>query len=94
MPAAFIPVSGFPLSHELFRVAGGGPGWQVAGNIFRSQVSAIWYRYGLSGSGTGAGPEPDPAPEYLNPGPDGRDPGPENGLAIATSWRDGVATEG
>ena len=44
MPAAFIPVSGFPLSHELFRVAGGSPGWQVAGNIFRSQVSAIGYQ--------------------------------------------------
>ena len=33
MPKALIPVSGFPLSHELFRVAGGGPGWQVAGSF-------------------------------------------------------------
>ena len=36
-------------------------------------------RYGYSGSGTGAGPEPVPGAEHLNPGPDGRDPRPENG---------------
>ena len=41
-----------------------------------SRQSGAWY--GSSGSGTGAGPEPVPAPEHLNPGPDGRDPGPEN----------------
>ena len=31
------------------RVAGGGPGWQVAGRIFRSQVSAIGYQVRVFG---------------------------------------------
>jgi hypothetical protein len=31
------------------------------------------------------GPEPGPAPELLNPGPDGRDPGPENEFDTAMS---------
>jgi hypothetical protein len=31
------------------RVAGGGPGWRVAGNIFRSQVSVVQ----VSGAGSG-----------------------------------------
>ena len=47
----------------------------------RSRQSGI--RCGSSGSGTGAGPEPVPAPEYLNPGPDGRDLGPENEIPVS-----------
>ena len=63
-------------------VSGGGRQPQVAGggktsSGLRSRQSGI--RFGLSGSGTGAGPEPAPGAEHLNPGPDGRDPGPENG---------------
>ena len=49
--------------------------------IFGSQVSALRYRYGLSGAGAGAGqnsdPEPVPEPEHLNLVPDGRDLRPE-----------------
>ena len=75
------------------QVAGGGPRWRVAGDIFRSRVSVVQVSgaglrsrrsgigFGPSGSGTGAGPEPVPDAEYLNPGPDGRDPGPEKGRA-------------
>ena len=47
----------------------------------RSRQSGI--RYGSSGSGTGAGPAPAPAPEHLNPGPDGRDLGPENEIPVS-----------
>jgi hypothetical protein len=47
----------------------------------RSQQSGI--RYGLSGSGTGAGPKPVPVPEHLKPGPDGRDPRPENEIPVS-----------
>ena len=32
-----------------FRVAGGSPGWQVAGRIFRSLVSAIGYQVRVFG---------------------------------------------
>ena len=47
----------------------------------RSRQSGI--RCGSSGTGTGAGPAPAPAPEHLNPGPDGRDPGPENEIPVS-----------
>ena len=58
--------------------------------IFGSQVSAIGHqvrvvRYGLSGSGAGTGLNLHLVPEHLNPGPDGRDLGPENELATAMS---------
>ena len=49
----------------------------------RSRQSGV--RFGLSGSGTGAGPEPGPSAEYLNLGPDGRDPGPES-LYLLSSY--------
>ena len=73
----------------------------------RSRQSGI--RYGLSGSGTGtgagagagavagAGPEPVPGAEHLNPGPDGRDLGPENGnlrLHVVLSYPRDSATRG
>ena len=86
MTEALIPVSGFLRVNASLRVAGGGLRSRVAGKTssgLGSRQSGI--RYGSSGSGTGAGPEPDPGAEYLNLGPDGRDPGPENELATAMS---------
>ena len=37
-----------------------------------------------------AGPEPVPGAEYLNPGPDGRDPGPEKRVLAVSGWRLGT----
>ena len=37
------------------RVAGGGPGWQVAGTILGSQVSAIWCQVRVVSFGYGCG---------------------------------------
>ena len=45
----------------------------------------IGYQVRVIGFGYGCGPEPDPDAERLNLGPEGRDPGPENGLATAMS---------
>ena len=46
--------------------------------LFRSQVSAIGYQVRVFRYGYRYGPEPAPGAEHLNPGPDGRDPRPEN----------------
>ena len=64
-----------------WRVAASGGRWRETFSGLRSRQSGI--RYGLSGSGTGAGPEPVPDAEHLNPGPDGRDPGPENEIPVS-----------
>jgi hypothetical protein len=67
-------------------VSGGGWRPQVAGggqDIFGSQVSAIGSQVRVVGCGCGCGCGPEP--EHLNLGPDGRDQGPENGLATAMS---------
>jgi len=62
------------VKRKVLAVGGWRLGIQFSG--LGSRPSGI--RYGLSGSGTGAGPEPEPGTEHLNPGPDGRDPRPEN----------------
>ena len=49
----------------------------------RSRQSGVGYGLSGAGAGTGTGPEPGPGAEYLNLGPEDRDPGPENGLTTA-----------
>ena len=53
--------------------------WETEIHFQVSGLGCSGIGYGSSGAGTGAGPEPVPEPEHLNPGPDGRDLGPENG---------------
>jgi hypothetical protein len=73
MPAGRYPVSGFPL-----RVAVMTSG--LRSRLIGYQVRVFWYGYGCR-------PEPVPGVEYLNPGPDGCDPGPENGMKATRSAR-------
>jgi hypothetical protein len=51
--------------------------------IFGSQVSAIGYLVRVFWFGYGYRPEPVPGAEYPNPGPDGRDLGPENEIPVS-----------
>ena len=75
-----LAVSGWRLGTHLFqlpferrRTASG-----LRSRLIGYQVRVFWFGYGH-------GPEPVPAPEYLNLGPDGRDPGPENVFRNAIS---------
>ena len=52
--------------------------------IFGSQVSAIGYLVRVFWFGYGYRPEPVPGSEYPDPGPDGRDLGPENEIPVSS----------
>ena len=53
----------------------GGTSSGLRSRLIGYQVRGFWYGYGC-------GPEPVPDSEHLNQGPDGRDPGPENGSPV------------